>query len=345
MNRHDFDRLLQKYLAGDCNEEEARQVEMWSDNVLSNSKIRLDEAEKSRMKRRYWKRISSEVLGKEPLWRRLFFFPQGIAASVLVAGLLAFGIFSYYGQHRKEKMGDRGASSELTTNTQEGIITFQTEGKPQSLTLGDGTLITLGKGSSIRYPAKFDDHLREVYLEGEAFFKVKRDEKKPFLVYSGGLITRVLGTSFNVKSSVKSGKVEVEVVSGSVSVYENNKKQSLQDAVILTPNQKITFEPAKRVMHTELVEEPVFINPPERLSDFIFEDSPITEVVTRLSRHFEVKIQYDSSAFAGCVFNGDLNGLPLHNQLNLICRSINGNVELLGNEYFLRGEGCGDNGK
>ncbi len=344
MNRHEFDILLQKYLAGECDEEEGRQVEVWSENMLAQSKLQLDYSEKSRLQRRMWNKLSAEVLGRGGFWKTMFQFRQGIAASLLLAVIGAFWIGSSYYRQKPGTTGNVAGvmmQEEISSVAQEGVITFQSEGKPQSLTLEDGSKVILGKESSIRYPVKFDAHLRQVYLEGEAFFEVKRDVKKPFVVYSGGLVTRVLGTSFNIRSMPSTGKVEVEVVSGSVSVYENTKGKSPEaDAVILTPNQRVVFEKSSGKLVPGLVDEPVAFRPPEESRSFVFDGEVLPDVFSKLSEAFEVEISVDSPALFPCVFTGDLNGLPLHMQLNLICRSVNGSYEQKGNTYSITGEGC-----
>ncbi len=343
MNRHEFDILLQKYLAGECDEEEVRQVEVWSENMLSQSKLQLDHSEKIKLQRRMWKKLSTGVLGKGGFWKTMFQFRQGIAASLLLVAIGAFWIGRSYYQ-KFQVTGDAVGvmmQEDISSVAQEGVITFQSEGKPQSLTLEDGSKVILGKESSIRYPVKFDAHLRQVYLEGEAFFEVRRDEKKPFMVYSGGLVTRVLGTSFNIRSLPSTGKIEVEVVSGSVSVYENKKgKSSEADAVILTPNQRVVFEKSSRKLVPEFVDEPVAFKPVEEHRSFVFDREPLPDVLSKLSGAFEVEISVDSPALLPCVFTGDLHGLPLHMQLNLICRSVNGSYEQKGNAYSITGEGC-----
>lgn len=338
MNRHEFDILLQKYLAGECSEEEQKQVEAWSEQMLQHSRIRLSGPEQSVLKRRLWKRVRSSTTGGGVLWGRLFRFSWGLAASVLVGCLIAFALL----REGREETAQRGqALHEGLAGTSEGSVTVHSEGKEQTIVLEDGSRVVLGKESSIRYPVKFSGHLRQVHLEGEAFFKVKRDESRPFLVFSGDLVTKVLGTSFTIRSSARTGKVEVEVVSGSVSVYEHKGTlKPASEAVILTPNQKIVFEKNVLKLVPEPVDEPVLVNGSGEEAALVFEDALLPEVLTEVSARFEIDITVDSPALKSCRFTGDLGGLPLHTQLKLIGRSVNGRFDLQGNAYFLRGEGC-----
>lgn len=93
-------------------------------------------------------------------------------------------------------------------------------GEHKQVTLPDGTVVTLNAGSTLRYPAEFTSGIRRVEMDGEAFFEVRKDESKPFLVRTQQADIKVLGTSFNVKAyreddlmavSVRTGKVEVDM--------------------------------------------------------------------------------------------------------------------------------------
>lgn len=105
-------------------------------------------------------------------------------------------------------------------DTQSNLTEFSNNTEiPQSYTLPDGSKITLSPGSSISYNDDFNDKLRSINLEGEAFFDVKRDKTKPFRIKTDDLSTEVLGTSFNIKQLEKT--VRVTVVTGLVKVYNN----------------------------------------------------------------------------------------------------------------------------
>lgn len=110
------------------------------------------------------------------------------------------------------------------------IVKENLKGQKSRITLPDGSTVFLNNNSRITYPSKFD-HTREIILEGEAFFDVKKDSTKPFFVNSKGLLTRALGTSFNIKAH-KGKKVEVGLVTGKISVapvFENDNIEIIDD--------------------------------------------------------------------------------------------------------------------
>lgn len=109
-------------------------------------------------------------------------------------------------------------------------------GQKSTLKLSDGTVIKLNAETKIRMPEKFAD-IREVYLEGEAFFDVARDTLRPFIIYSKNTMTKVLGTSFNIKAYAQDSIVSVAVLTGKVSVRikDDRQKERLEETVLL-PN-------------------------------------------------------------------------------------------------------------
>ena len=110
-------------------------------------------------------------------------------------------------------------------------------GKMLQVTLADGSEIMLNSGSEIRYPRQFNGAKRQVYLDGEAFFKVKHNETKPFLVSTGKLTTTVLGTSFNIRAYAGLSQIVVSVATGKVGITTAGKKLAF-----LYPNQQINFQ-------------------------------------------------------------------------------------------------------
>ena len=109
-------------------------------------------------------------------------------------------------------------------------------GKQETITLNDGTIIQLNVGSTLRYPDKFTGNERHVYLSGEAYFEVKKNAKKPFKVFTNKMIVKVLGTAFDIRAYEDDHADEATLVRGSIQVtLKNNPSKN----IILKPNEKL----------------------------------------------------------------------------------------------------------
>ncbi|MEZ4903629.1 MAG: FecR domain-containing protein [Spirosomataceae bacterium] len=143
--------------------------------------------------------------------------------------------------------------SEAKTALDEKINTTKTQ---QTVLLKDGTKVKLKPGSKLSY-SDFSANQRVVYLKGEGYFEVAKDSSKPFLVYAGHIIVRVLGTSFNVVSDTGKAKSNVSVTSGKVMVYAAGKldekgNHKEEHAIYLFPNQKAVFDANSNVFEKAL---------------------------------------------------------------------------------------------
>jgi len=110
-------------------------------------------------------------------------------------------------------------------------------GKTSRVILSDGTVVKLNAGTTLSFPLAFAKDSREVKLEGEAFFEVTKNPKRPFLVHAGHLTVRVLGTAFNVKAYREDKEVETTLIHGKVQVVMDNHPDK---KIILLPHQKLT---------------------------------------------------------------------------------------------------------
>lgn len=115
-------------------------------------------------------------------------------------------------------------------------------GKKCTVTLADGTKVKINSGSTLRFPETFSDTIREVYLTGEAFFDVTKNPNKPFVIHSGGVDTRVLGTSFNIRAYPSAANVSVAVATGKVKV---NLAKNKERSEVLIPNQMFVYDKSK----------------------------------------------------------------------------------------------------
>jgi ferric-dicitrate binding protein FerR (iron transport regulator) len=120
-------------------------------------------------------------------------------------------------------------------NTMAPVLEAVLHGKPEMKTLPDGTVVWINAGSKISYKA--EQGTRDVYLEGEAYFKVKHDAEHPFVVHAGNLAVRALGTEFNVSAYPGDDHVETTLIKGKVQVTMEEKPDQ---KIILAPNEKLT---------------------------------------------------------------------------------------------------------
>lgn len=340
MNQHEFDKLLEKYLAGECDSEEEKLIWEWQDNMLKNSQLLLNSDEKEAIKKRLWNRIYNNTIGNGndddetgTTGRGFRMLKWGIAA-ILVIGLT--NIFLLTSNKNKSDLTDASVLKQSTD-----IEIKNTSNTDSEIKLEDGTVVKLKKNSSISYPKHFGKETRNVYLKGEAFFNVKRNPNAPFIVHTGELITEVLGTSFTVKSYDNAKAIEVSVTSGRVSVYEMTEQASnKKNGVILTPNQKVVFDKSSRRITPGIVENPVVLSSVVKKIDFIFEETPLPVVLQTLKNVYGIEIIVENQDLNHCAFTADLNDLPLNTQLELICRTVNARFEQRGTSFFISGEGC-----
>jgi len=195
-----------------------------------------------------------------------------------------------------------------------GKIAQNTTKKEQSeVLLADGTMVYLNENSKLIYPKKFDNDKRLVKLEGEAFFEVKPNAKKPFIIESGEAIVKVLGTSFNVYNKADSS-TELSVKTGKVSL--KSKKDKEQEVILvkgdvgLLKNHKVIKLKSKFNNHDSW-----------RTKALRFHQIPLTQVLKDLEKHYKVKFDNRNQKIKGLnitiAFHKDEIDLVIH-QLEIL---------------------------
>lgn len=168
-----------------------------------------------------------------------------------------------------------GGPMTLTLNTPRGG-TYQ-------LTLPDGSKVWLNATSTIRYPVRFGDRERIVELEGEAYFEVAKEVKRPFKVLSQDQEIRVLGTEFNVSAYGEDEEIKTTLVDGTVEVIAR------QEAVILKPGQQATYN--KQGVAVQSVDTAPYTAWKD--GHFHFRRTPLAEIMKQISRWYDVEVVYE----------------------------------------------------
>lgn len=114
-------------------------------------------------------------------------------------------------------------------------------GEKSAVKLSDGTIVWLNSESKLKYPVNFNTKCRNVYLEGEGYFDVAKQDGKNFIVNTQNIKVVALGTIFNVKSYPEDDNIEATLVEGSIKFQQNSEGEDLPD-IILKPDQKLTYQ-------------------------------------------------------------------------------------------------------
>ncbi|MCD0470551.1 FecR family protein [Flavobacterium sp. JAS] len=162
-------------------------------------------------------------------------------------------------------------------------LSFKTSDTPKSIELSDGSKIYLAANSLFEYPEKFEGDQRKVsLLKGNAFFEIAKDKKHPFIISSGEIKTRVVGTSFHIQLS--KSKCEVIVVTGKVNV--SSKGQSVD----LVPNEEALFESQK--LSKQMADKSFLVN--WYNTDVTLDQTTLKQVITILQYKYGVSFQYNN---------------------------------------------------
>ncbi|HAX94590.1 MAG TPA: hypothetical protein DCY25_11760 [Bacteroidales bacterium] len=262
-----------------------------------------------------YSRLKDNGLISEPAVRRRFFTPAlyRVAAALLL--LLGIGSALLY-MNNKDLFGSK-------------IVVATTEDqKNLEVTLPDGSIIFLNRNTQVTYSRNFGERERSVALTGEAWFDVARDESKPFTVDAGKAMVRVLGTSFNVRTSDQDSPVEVFVRTGQVMVTGTDENEVL----VLDPGYIGTVYPdrAERSVNTD----------PNYLSwntGLLVYDGQTLDIVFRdLKKVYNMDIVADDPEILSHTWTSPIDNQPQETIIRLICASFNLGYAKDGDVYHLK---------
>jgi len=187
------------------------------------------------------------------------------------------------------------------------------KGQKSRITLPDGSAVFLNNNSKITYASRFIGK-REVFLEGEAFFEVEKDSTKPFIVNSNGLLTKALGTSFNIKAH-KGEKVEVGLVEGKISVTASVFNENEDVEIIDNTGGKATYDSAKGKLDISSYGDMDFYKWTKRI--LVFKGADFDEIKKSLENWYDVDIMVHNLN-RPITFTGEFPSESLENVLERI---------------------------
>lgn len=192
-------------------------------------------------------------------------------------------------------------------------------GEKIKMILPDSSVVYLGSKSRLSWPERFvKGKHRDIRLEGEAFFEVKRDTSSPFVIHSGNMETRVLGTSFNIYAYPEDRVFTVAVRTGKVSVSQNS-ATGQKRLSLLTPGMKLTFQKGNgeyAINDTRIADVNGWTN-----NRFVFHDENLGNILIKLERYYRVHFELKNPEMANCRFNAtftDKNIVDVMKQLKIM---------------------------
>ncbi|MEZ2440833.1 FecR family protein [Chitinophaga sp. RCC_12] len=206
-------------------------------------------------------------------------------------------------------------------------------GKRVRLVLEDSTEVWLNNGSKLKYPVAFTGNTRELYVEGEACFDVTRRDQQPFIVHSGDVAVKVLGTVFNIQAYQQS-QLAVTVVSGKVSVAAGTTSLG-----ILHPNQKLEYEAASRQAKIVTVNAASLLA--WKKGELIMDNVTMEQAAAIIGRWYNVQVELGNDAIRNCRFSlSFLHGENIGEVMKMICELNGCSWKMSGSNIIISGKGC-----
>ncbi|CAG4993975.1 hypothetical protein DYBT9275_01277 [Dyadobacter sp. CECT 9275] len=261
------------------------------------------------------------------------------AISVAAMLLVSVGLNWYLNKTKTEASG----LTALRTGPADLVQTSNDTGKPLKMTLADGSEVVLSPKSYLRYPSQFADSSRIVYLVGEASFSVKR-QGQSFLVYTGEVITKVLGTRFVVRAFDQDKKITVQVQTGKVSVYVAKPKlvhsEKEVKGLIITANQAAIFEKDISQLSKTLVKNPEKLTKSSVENISRYDEVPLPVILHDLEKAYGITVQFDARNFMDCRITATLSNESMYEKLDILCRTISASYEIVDGQIIVSGKGC-----
>ncbi len=258
--------------------------------------------------------------------------------------LMVIAGYFFFGQNNTQ-IGSAKAYRQFLQQTKNKSFEYNNSSdSTQRILLSDGSEVLLEKDSRLSYAANFTSGKREVYLTGNAFFKIARNPSQPFIVYTQDIVTKVLGTSFRVKALPGEKTVSVLVKTGKVSVFRrenftsSDARSGTLKGIVLTPNQEMIYDVVNAQMNKSLVEAPTPTQ--DSVYRFVFDDTPAADVFRKLHDAYGISILADEEAMSSCTISATLGNESFYEKLGIICKIINASYQVIDGNVVIYSKGC-----
>jgi transmembrane sensor len=213
-------------------------------------------------------------------------------------------------------------------------IQYNTTASIVSIQLPDSSTVVLNSRSSLLHKPSFGEESRIVELDGEAYFNVRADSKKPFIIETTKGNIEVVGTSFSVSSYDSLASVEVSVETGIVTFHVPDAGQTVK----LTPGQKAVYDKTKNELSTT-----TYGNPNEfswGTKRIVFQEATLEEVVATINKTYHVNMTLDQPVSSACVVTVSFENQDLDAVLRVLETTLNITITRNGPDITLNSDGC-----
>lgn len=323
--------LIAKYFEGSCSKKEIEEVESWVNSSSANQKTfqRLktiwEETGKVRPESEVqeteaaWQKIKTKIKvtpKAAPKWKTLsFILPRAAAAVLVFTTMIIFYLTQTNQGNQVVKM--------IEISTQKG--------EKRQLALADGSTIWLNAESTVKYPENFKGETREIYLDGEAYFKVSHNPSKPFKVNTADITTTVLGTEFNVQAYPEQRNIFVALDQGKVAVSHNDNKMLLEPGKLVSYN-KTTHQFSKQSIlgnHNQWRNNVLELN-----------NISLEKAIPVIERWFNEKIVVDNNKLNTCLVTANFKDPKIDEVLEIITSILSIESEKVNGVYHIKGNNC-----
>ncbi len=287
--------LMGRYLSGETNATETEKVEQWAaasgqnQKELEQHRILLNKTDeffgiKNFDTDKAWNNVHHKIASAEQPGRFTIFRKKTSAAVYKYAAILLVAVLL-------ASTGYYLVKTQLNPIYAEVIVNENQSAK--EVILPDGSTVTLNSNSSLEYPKKFNDQMREVTVTGEAFFDVTPDPERPFIITAGDARVKVLGTSFNVNAYPEAESVEVTVESGIVQVVcceGENSNEAVE--IMLNAGEKGTLHNGSKKLEKTRNTDPNYIA--WKTHNLTFEKTRLSEVIKYLNKVYHIDVHLES---------------------------------------------------
>jgi ferric-dicitrate binding protein FerR (iron transport regulator) len=232
-----------------------------------------------------YKKVMAEAKKKKTVMKlnhkKVFTYWGRVAAAVLIP-VIALSVFLHKTSQNKSQM-------EVTYQK-----IFSQNGTTSEIILPDGSVVYLNAGSSLQYPTNFNENRRNVNLEGEAYFQVRKDAQKPFIVHTQKMNIEVLGTKFNVSAYSDLSEIKTTLEEGKVKVIISGEDK--EDNYYLDPNEELSLN----VETGDITKKQVDASDIKEWfqGNLVFKSALLSDALKQIARKYNVQIDSQTAEIA-----------------------------------------------